>query len=479
MGRLFWKFFLSILLAQLSATVGIGGAFWLQDRARQQKTLELDTSPPARMAIDAAAATLEFGGTAALRSLLAGMDRHHVLALDESGHEVLNRSVDPLMLAEARAILGQDGARRTVRELTGADGHRYLLFLPSEERGPRFGPGLAHGPGPFAEPGPVRFGAPPPGPALDPRYRAFIPLAAATLASLLFAVLLAWYFSRPIRALRLAFEAASGGDLTPRFAGKGGRRGDELSSLGHDFDRMTGRLRSLIDGQTRLLHDVSHELRSPLARLQAAIGLAHQRPDQVATSLDRIERECVRMDKLVGELLTLSRLEAGAQGALSEDIYIADLIEDIVGDGCFEAAARNVAVTLVGEADIRVIGHADLLGRALENVLRNAIKHSPAGSTVRLELGIIEDGRQLRVAVLDSGPGVAATDLQAIFKPFFRAGSEHTTDGHGLGLAIARQVVLAHRGSIIASNRGEGGLSVEIVLPIAPGGVPTAKRGAA
>eukprot|EP01041_Mallomonas_annulata_P035871 gene35871-58887_t len=143
---------------------------------------------------------------------------------------------------------------------------------------------------------------------------------AAVLASLLFAVLLAWYFSRPIRSLRQAFEAASRGDLAPRFAHAAGKRGDELSGLGRDFDRMTARLRSLMDAQTRLLHDVSHELRSPLARLQAAIGLAHQQPEKAHATMERIERESVRMDKLVGELLTLARLESGPINQAREQI---------------------------------------------------------------------------------------------------------------------------------------------------------------
>jgi signal transduction histidine kinase len=290
-----------------------------------------------------------------------------------------------------------------------------------------------------------------------------VPLAAATLVSLLFAALLAWYFSRPIRDLRLAFEAASGGDLAPRFPGT--RRGDELSDLRRDFDRMTSLLRSLIDAQTRLLHDVSHELRSPLARMQAAIGLAQQQPDKAATWMARIERESVRMDKLVDQLLTLARLEAGALHAGSEEISMADLIDDIVDDARFEAAAQQCRIELEGEADVRVIGQADLLARAIENVVRNAIKYSPAGAAV--ELRVQHTAQQLQIRVLDRGPGVVAGDLQAIFQPFFRAGAE-SAEGHGLGLAIAQQVLKAHRGVIAARNRSAGGLCITMTLPLAP-----------
>jgi signal transduction histidine kinase len=292
----------------------------------------------------------------------------------------------------------------------------------------------------------------------------FIPLAAALVASLLFAALLAWYFARPIRSLRQAFEAASQGDLAPRFAGAG-KRGDELTDLGRDFDRMTARLRSLMDGQRRLLHDVSHEMRSPLARLQAAIGLAHQNPARMASSFQRIERESVRMDKLVDELLTLSRLEAGALSGAREEIDVAELLHGIVGDAHFEATAQGRNVAAHGTADVVLLGQADLLARAIENVVRNAIKHSPEGETIVVDTAV--DGGTLRIRVLDRGPGVAAEDLQAIFEPFFRSsGTEKDVEGHGLGLAIARQVVQQHGGTIGAVNRDGGGLCVEIALPL-------------
>ncbi|GGY39345.1 sensor histidine kinase [Pseudoduganella albidiflava] len=494
MGRLFWKFFLSILLAQVAATVGIGGALWLKNRAAQQERRPaIDTSPPAAMAIESAAATLEFGGPQALGRLLENMDRHRVFAVDDLGKELLGRIVNPVQVAAARAVL-DNGDTRVVRRITLPNGRRYLLFLPAQDRmtplysgdarpllagagmpmpevGPR-PPGLRPGfPQGAARPYPdPASGTPGPMPGPDgPRGRfqpltPFIPLAAALVASLLFAALLAWYFSRPIRALRQAFEAASQGDLAPRFAGAG-RRGDELADLGRDFDRMTARLRNLMDGQRRLLHDVSHELRSPLARLQAAIGLAHQNPARMAASFGRIERESVRMDKLVDELLTLSRLEAGALSGTREEIDVAELLHGIVGDAQFEATAQGRTVAAQGMADVVLLGQPDLLARAIENVVRNAIKHSPAGENIVVE-GTVEGGT-LRIRVLDRGPGVAPQDLRTIFEPFFRSsGTEKDVEGHGLGLAIARQVVQQHGGTIGAANRDGGGLCVEIALPL-------------
>ncbi|WP_332855787.1 HAMP domain-containing sensor histidine kinase [Duganella sp. S19_KUP01_CR8] len=526
MGRLFWKFFVCILLAQLTATVGIGGAVWLKNRDQQANLAnDLDTSPPAEMAISSAAATLEFGGVKALRRLLEGMERHKVFAVDEQGHELLGRTISASMLRESHSLLKQEGKRRVVRQGADLDGKRYILFIPSrglgldrplmaglgstqmalqggaaprggqpDRAGPGPGPGSTQGPGPAPGsaqgpgPGPGfdpgRASAPPdappgndrgyggpggPGDMRGPRFQPltlWVPIAAATLASLLFSMLLAWYFSRPIRALRLAFDAAAGGDLAPRFGATGkGKRNSELNDLGRDFDRMTARLRSLIDGQTRLLHDVSHELRSPLARLQAAIGLAHQQPEKLAASLERIERESVRMDKLVGELLTLARLEAGAIKASQEEISMAELLEQIADDANYEASSQQRSVVQQGEADVLVAGQADLLGRAIENVVRNAIKHSPEGGVVQLQTHTLPDARSLSIRVLDRGPGVAPADLDTIFQPFFRSSSA-STEGHGLGLAIAQHVIEAYGGSIKASNRPGGGLCVEMILPV-------------
>jgi signal transduction histidine kinase len=277
--------------------------------------------------------------------------------------------------------------------------------------------------------------------------------------------LLAWYFARPIRELRLAFDAAASGDLVPRFAAGGRVGGDELTTLGRDFDRMTGRLRALLDGQKNLLHDVSHELRSPLARLQAAIGLAHQQPEKAAASMERIERESVRMDKLVGELLTLSRLEAGAFDAPRQEFSIGELLEDIMQDARFEGASNGREVGFAGNADAQLTGQPELLASAIENVVRNAIKHSPAGGKVEVETAL--DARFIRIRVMDNGPGVAPEDLGKIFQPFYRSSrAQKDVDGHGLGLAIARQAVQQHGGRIAAANRSGGGLCVELSLPL-------------
>ncbi len=288
------------------------------------------------------------------------------------------------------------------------------------------------------------------------------PLLSALLVSLLSAWALAWYFARPIRQLRGAFDAAAGGDLGVRIGdGMGGRR-DELADLGRDFDHMTERLGQLVDGQKRLLHDVSHEMRSPLARLQAAIGLARQQPEHFDETLARIEREGERLDALVDELLTLSRLQAGVAGE-TEEVDVQELLEGIVEDARFEGAARQVKVELAATGLPAVCANPALLHRAIENVVRNALHHSPTGG----EVCVAGDtwGNRLRLRISDQGPGVPPEALEKIFQPFYRGGKT-AGGGYGLGLAIAERVIAAVDGQIRAKNAEPGGLVVEIELPL-------------
>ncbi|WP_296945704.1 cell wall metabolism sensor histidine kinase WalK [uncultured Massilia sp.] len=495
MGRLFWKFFLSILLAQVAATIGIGGTLWLRDQARQRASEPtLDASPPATIMMDAARATLRHGGVDALRELVGTSRRMRLYVLDEQGHELLDRTVPAKLREEVERSLAGAGPSQAVAHLAGPDGRRYVAFASRAPRLPGPPPGMGMGgpgPGPFA--GPFAGPGGPPGPAVGggPRRAPgwfgmppelghhvgrWLPIVAATLASLLFAALLAWYFSRPIRALRNAFEAAAAGDLAPKFAaGRPRLIGDELAELGQDFDRMSAQLRSLMEGQRRLLHDVSHELRSPLARLQAAIGLAHQQPERIQPSLERIERESVRMDRLVGELLTLSRLDAGASPPAFEPVDLVEMVDQVAEDARFEAGAR---VAVDAPTPVTVRGAPDLLWSAVENIVRNAVKHG--GADGQVDVVVHPDGGQVHVEVLDRGPGIAEAHLGDVFEPFFRSNpTRNNVDGHGLGLAIARRVVETHGGRIAAANRDGGGLRVTITLPLAGQDAPVRSARAA
>lgn len=474
MGRLFWKFFFFFWLAQLTAGVGVGLTFWLRDHAQERQQSVVDASPPARFQVGAAAATLRHGGVAALRALLEAQGRRPgppVFVLDEQRRELLGRTIAPetqvrigqLTGDERSAGSGHDPLHDGVEQVVASDGRTYVLFAPpSEHPAPQHPAGEAHNPSPPPSPHPHL-----PMPA--------VPLIAGVLVSLLFAALLAWYFATPIRSLRAAFEAAAGGRLGQRLAPEMGRRRDELADLGRDFDRMAQQLKNLMDGQRRLLHDVSHELRSPLARLQAAIGLAHQQPERADQLLARIELEAERMDRLVSELLTLSRLEAGMAGRLDDEVDLGELLDTLVEDARFEAQARGCRVDYAGPEETPLLrGNAELLHRALENVVRNAIKHSPPGGLVSIAVQANGAPERFCLRVLDSGEGVPEGDLQAIFAPFFRSEGFASPDGHGLGLAISRRVVELHGGTIAAANRSDGGLCVSIVLPRAPNASPAA-----
>lgn len=441
MGRLFWKFFFAFWLALLVAGAGVGAAVWLHQRTLDERGQELASGPRAAFLVNATAATLRHGGIAALQGLLEewrdrGRGGAHVYVVDDADRELLGRAVPAEALAQARRLAREDSEQRIAR-LERADQHQYLFFVPAESKS------SPHG----APPSPL------------------LPISIGILASLGFSALLAWYLAKPIRHLRGAFDAAAVGKLDTRIGPRMGQRRDEIADLGRDFDRMAQQLQILVGSQRRLLHDVSHELRSPLARLQAAIGLARQQPQKLDASLDRIERESGRLDELVGELLTLSRLEAGMSGAADEEVDLVELVASIADDARFEAEASGRQVQFSGEGAAIVKVRAELLHRAFENVIRNAVKYTRENTTVEVKIERRAAPDRLIVTVADRGPGIPESDLQAVFEPFFRGETGVATAGFGLGLAIARRAIEAHGGSVRALNRPGGGLRVEIALP--------------
>jgi two-component system OmpR family sensor kinase len=442
MGRLFWKIFFAFWLTALAAAAATGTAVWLQHHPRAAAEPELAQGPGALLAGELASATLRHGGTAALREWL--METHRaqgpsLLAVDAQGHDLLGRPVPVNALARARQLAASEDSPRAAREVAAAGGERYLLFTPLE-----------------GEPRRPRRPAPPP-----PPWEIAIIVGIASFAV---SGLLAWYLSRPIRALRWAFGAAAEGRLETRARPLMKGRRDEIADLGDDFDRMAEQLQGLVAAQRRLMHDVSHELRSPLARLHAAIGLARQDPARLEGSLERIEREATRLDELVGEALTLARLESGAPEAAAETVDLADLVADVAEDARFEARAAGRSLALQSVDKLLVRGHSELLHRAVENVVRNAVKYTAGGTEVEVDLYMAGDRAVL--AVSDRGPGIPPDELERVFEPFYRISGD-TVQGFGLGLAIARHAVMAHGGHISAHNREAGGLRVVIELPLA------------
>ncbi len=446
MGRLFWKFFFFIMVAQLTTTFTVGFMFSLENRARNQRSNDLDLSPPAAFLIKSSVATLQYGGTDALRKLILSGERRRIYAVDENQHELLGRDVPQQLIKEARSVLNDHPDINVVGQVTASDGHTYLMFMSSPT-----GSGL----------GLLLHEDRPPRPFLP-----VMPMTISTIASFIFALLLAWYFSQPIRQLKSAFADAASGNLSSRLEPRMGKRNDELSDLGRDFDGMTDKLRAAMDSQRRLLHDVSHELRSPIARMQASIGLARLQPEKTAATIERIEREGVRMDRLVGELLTLSRLEAGVTGTMEEPIRMEELLDDIINDARFEAEANDRHVDGCARCNVIIKGGAELLHRAIENVVRNAIKQTATGTTIAINTQVDRDKQRLLISVIDHGPGVPEEEVQLIFEPFFRSSrTQKNSHGYGLGLTIARRIIEAHGGTIKAFNRLERGLCVDILLP--------------
>lgn len=309
---------------------------------------------------------------------------------------------------------------------------------------------------------------PPPPPMPPPGGLPFplLPLLAGSVVSLLFAGALAVHFARPIRRLRAAFEDLSEGRLDTRVGAAFAGRRDDLAELGGDFDRMAERLQQLLDSQRNLLHDVSHEMRSPLARLQAMADLLRQRPERSADLLERLERETDRMDRLVGELLSLARLEAGGGVAAGEPMDLVQVLTQLCADARVEAERRACHVELDTPPRFPMLGHAALLHRAVENVVRNALQHSPPGGHVRVRAEVVR--AHAVVTVEDEGPGVAADELSAIFLPFHRGERAGSHEGVGLGLAIAARICAQHGGDIEASRLSGCGLRVTLRFAAIP-----------
>ncbi len=238
-----------------------------------------------------------------------------------------------------------------------------------------------------------------------------------------------------------------------------------------DFDAMAERIETLMKAQSRLLNDISHELRSPLARLNVALGLARQRAGvESADMLDRIELEAARLNELIGRILTLARLEDGEQRVPQTPVPLAELVANVAEDAEFEAQERHCHVhTSIPEGDWGVRGNDSLLHSAVENVVRNAIRYTQEGTTVEIEL--TREGPEAVLKVSDAGSGVPADALEKLFLPFYRLDDARgrLTGGVGLGLAITERAVRFHGGKVSAFNRAGGGLRVEIRLPLIAG----------
>jgi two-component system sensor histidine kinase CpxA len=291
-------------------------------------------------------------------------------------------------------------------------------------------------------------------------------LIIAFLISGLICYLLSLYLSRPIRILQRAARRLGRGELTTRVGKELYTRKDEIAELAFEFDDMASRLQTLMQTRQQLLHDISHELRSPLARLSVALEIARKKDnDTMNTELARIEKECDNLNELIGKILSFASLNVKEEDSHFTDINIKTLLEHIIDDAHYEAQCKHAQIKLSAEDDFIVRANQTSLKSAIENIIRNAVRYSPDGTDI--DITLVQDHGNIKITVNDGGPGIPDNKMEKIFEPFFRVDSSRTskTGGYGLGLAIAKKAIALHQGKIMAENRVSGGLSVMISLP--------------
>jgi len=458
MKSLFLKIFISFWVAQALFLV-LAILVMLAMRPQRNATWEALRSTALTEAVDA----YEHGGAQKARDYLDDLQRkQHIRAyvFDDQGNEISGRSSPGWAehVAAGRPLPAHPGLifprpQILTESKASDDGHHLYTIAMELPPGPRvfFGP----------------WGIPMPG------------LIIAVLSSGIVCYVLARYITKPVSRLRAVTQQLAAGDLAARAGNPKGH--DEIAGLVRDFDAMAGRLETLLKAQSRLLNDISHELRSPLARLNVALGLARQRSGpESAGMLERIELEAGRLNELIGRLLTLARMEDGEQRVPPTPVLLDEVVLTVAEDAEFEAQARHCHVHSdipVGGWAVR--GDASLLHSAIENVVRNAIRYTREGSTVEIHLEKSEnvEPAEAVIRVTDCGDGVPPDALAKLFQPFYRLDDARgrQTGGVGLGLAITERAVRFHGGRVTASNRVEGGLMVEIRLPLMPQDVLTEK----
>jgi len=440
-GFLFWKILLGFWLTYIAITQLLWLGFSLYGKHHEPPE-NMATKRIGNLQMTSAVSVLQRGGLEALNDMMVDWppnDRRFfsVRLMDKPPQQVMPR--DELN----RDLAPGEFPKEVTEWVTGADGRQYQLRY--DVAGLRADSTMGRRPHSILNmPEPL-----------------FI---VGGICGLLFSLFLAWNLTRPMRQLRAGFGRVSKGDLSVRLFPQMRRRHDEFSVVAQDFDAMVERLSVLVRAREELLHDVSHELRSPLARLQLATGLARQTPESVNASLDRIDEEARRLDKMIGELLTLSRAE---HQSLPDEQYfdLLGLLNAVTNDARYEAQIPGVEILLNADEqqDYTVKGDANLIRSAVENVVRNALRFSLHGQQVIISLHKEHDW--LVISVRDHGPGVEADKLSSIFDPFVRVNSPLSGKGYGLGLSIVRKVVTAHQGEVSAVNARDGGLELTIRLP--------------
>jgi two-component system OmpR family sensor kinase len=305
---------------------------------------------------------------------------------------------------------------------------------------------------------------------IPPRTRGKILLGVQLGLSLLMIAAIGWWVarsvSRPVEAMRAATRKMATGEFTTRVDQRWSSKRDELGQLARDFNGMAERIEHLVAHDRGVLQDLSHELRSPLARLHLILDLAQHsaNAEQAAAHFERAEHEISRMDRMTAEMLALSRLEGDLPGMVRESVDLVALAKDRVAAAHIDAEARGIVLQMADDGPASAQGSSILLERALDNVIANAIKFSPSEGVVHIVLNRRESFAELHVR--DRGPGVPEEELPLLFRPFFRGTNAAQASGHGLGLAIVQRVMQAHGGEVTARNLDGGGLEVVMHLPL-------------
>lgn len=454
--RLFWKIFLPFWVAQalllgalylrVHYRINSEHPWWIQPERHQMPILA-----------DVAAKTYEEQGQAALQQLLNNLslnNRSRFWLVDTSGRELTGRTVPDNIFRNAGAAEDNEGlyhsyeANVLAARATTPRG-QYILIAE-------------------LTPPPLRERVP--GDLLWT-------LKLGTLISALLCLLIAHYLTKPIERLRDATHELARGNLDIRAGENLGNRQDEIADLVRDFDSMAGELRNQIQSERNLLSGVSHELRSPIARMRLALTIArHAQEPERNEMLDRLEQDAVQLDSMLERILTVARLESGQLQPKFELISLNEVIDDVLHDAKFEAVATGAEITYDADGEMKVTGDVGLLHSAVENLVRNGMFYS--GMQGKIEVKLARSDNTAIITVRDNGPGVPDSALPLLFKPFYRVDDSRgtTTGGMGLGLAIVRNAVAVHGGTAVARNVMPHGLEVELRLPVTP--TPPARRSA-
>jgi len=418
-----------------SATIG-----WLNDKLAREQWAEEPANTFTRGMFrinQRAMRAIEMDDRKGLRDELLGiprMSRSHIYVLDFDNHEVLGRDVALQQLKDRRTVM-------EIRAHEDSQGRSYTVY--TVKRAP---------PSTILAPGPA-------GTALR--------LAAAAILSAMISFFLARSLSVPLEQLSAASRRIAAGDLKTRVGHSLPERKDEIGRLATDFDAMASRLQAMQQANQRLLQDVSHELRSPLARLTVALEIARKKgAPNVESELDRIELESERLGALVNDVLGLLRESSETVPKVDEEFDLNVLLNDLVDVVNYEVPEGKPGITWKPVQPFPYRGDRELLWRAMENLLRNALRHTDPDTGVILNLE--RERKQVHLSVRDFGPGLPEGELQKIFEPFYRVqeSRDRGSGGHGLGLSIAANAVRRHGGRIAARNANDGGLIVQVSLPL-------------